>query len=76
MGQAREIYQKLPYSVDFNAPWELWNPLGKTVFNECSFIWYNGPVYTWSDRKAQKHVGPVKNFPNFWRCISNNWSGC
>ena len=33
--QIHEIYQILPYSVDFKAPWELWNPLSKTVF--CKF---------------------------------------
>ena len=29
--QTRDIYQALPYPVDFKAPEELWNQLGKTV---------------------------------------------
>ena len=29
--QTSEIYQVLPYSVDFKALEELWNPLSKTV---------------------------------------------
>ena len=31
---SREIYKVLPYSIDFKAPVELWNPLGKTVLNK------------------------------------------
>ena len=35
-----KIYQVLPYSVDFKAPVELWNPLSNTVFsNKYSFNW-------------------------------------
>ena len=29
----------LPYSVDFEAPWELRNPLSKTVLSKCIFTW-------------------------------------
>ena len=37
--QTHEIYQvRLPYSVDFKAPLELWNPLSKTVLSKCSLI--------------------------------------
>ena len=49
-----QIYQVLPYSVDFKAPRELWNPLSKTVLSKYSFIWNKGPVNIWNDRKAQK----------------------
>ena len=31
--QTHEINRVLPYSMDFKAPWELWNPLSKTVCN-------------------------------------------
>ena len=31
--QTHEIYQVLPYFMDFKAPWELWNPLSKTVLS-------------------------------------------
>ena len=37
--KTHEIYQVLPYSVDFKAPGELWNPLSKAVLSKCSFIW-------------------------------------
>ena len=40
--QTREIYQLLPYSVDFKAPGELWNPLSKTVLSKYSFVWNKG----------------------------------
>ena len=36
--QTHEIYQVLPYSVNFKAPRELWNPLSETVLIKCSFI--------------------------------------
>ena len=36
--QTCEIYQVLPYSMDFKAPWELWNPLSNTVRNKCSLF--------------------------------------
>ena len=49
-----EIYQVLHYSVDFKAPRELWNPLSKTGFSKCSFIWNTGPGNIWNDRKAQR----------------------
>ena len=52
--QTHESYQVLPYSVDFKAPGELWNPLSKTVFSKCSFIWNKGPVKIWNDHEAQK----------------------
>ena len=31
--QTQEIYQVQPWSVDFKAPGELWNPLSKTVLS-------------------------------------------
>ena len=43
--QTREIYQVLPYLVDFKAPGELWNPLSKTALSKCSFIWIKGHVH-------------------------------
>ena len=52
--QTPEIYQILPYSEDFKAPGEFWNPLSKTVLSICSFMWNKRPVYIWNDRKAQK----------------------
>ena len=52
--QTHDIYLVLPYSVDFKAPSELWNPLRKAVLNQCSFIWNKGPINIWNDRKAQK----------------------
>ena len=36
--QTCEIYQVLLYWVDFKAPFELWNPLSKTVVSKCIFI--------------------------------------
>ena len=36
--QTCEIYQVLPYSVNFKAPTELWNSLSKIVLSKCSFI--------------------------------------
>ena len=36
--QSCEIYKILPYSVDFKAPGELWNPMSKTALvNVVSF---------------------------------------
>ena len=32
--QTHEIYQVLPYSVDFKTPGELWNRLSKTVLSK------------------------------------------
>ena len=36
--QMCEIYRVLPYSVDFKAPMELWNPWSKTVLGKCSYV--------------------------------------
>ena len=52
--QTHEIFQVLPYSVDFKAPRELWNPLIKTVLSKCSFIWNKGYVKIWNTCKTQK----------------------
>ena len=52
--QTHEIYQVLPYSVDFKAPGALWNPLSKTVLSKFSFICNKGPVDIWNDHKTQK----------------------
>ena len=49
--QTCKIYYVLPYSVDFNAPGELWNQLSKTV--KLSFVWSEGPVNT---RKTTKQL--------------------
>ena len=54
--QTREIGQVLPYSLDFKAPGELWNPLCKTIL-KCSFnkqFSNEGSVNIWNDRKARK----------------------
>ena len=50
--QTHEIYQVLPYSLDFKAPQELWNPLSKTVFSKYNLISNKGPVNIWNDRKG------------------------
>ena len=50
--QTRVIYQVLPYSMDFKAPDELWNPLGKAVPSTWSFISNKEPVNILNDRKA------------------------
>ena len=73
--QTCEIYQILPYSVDFKAPGELWNPLSKTVFSKCSFTWNKGPVNIWKDPKTKDpkdnlYVTLANIFPNFLHCIS------
>ena len=52
--QIREIYQALPYSLDFKAPRELWNPPSKAVLSKCIFISNTVPVNIWNDHKAQK----------------------
>ena len=46
--QTREIYQVLPYKVDFKAFGQFWNQLNKTVLDACSFIWNEGPVNIWN----------------------------
>ena len=48
--QNHEIYQILPYSVNFKAPGEIWNPLSKTVLNKCSIVWNKLPVNSQNDR--------------------------
>ena len=45
--QIHDIYQVLPYLVDFKAP------LSKVIFSKC-FIWNKELVNIWNDRKAQK----------------------
>ena len=52
--QINEIYQVLPYSVDFKGPGELWNTLSKAVLSKCSCVWNKGPANIYNDRKAQK----------------------
>ena len=42
--QIPEIYYVQPYSVAFNAPWELWNPFGKTVLSKSSSMSYIIPA--------------------------------
>ena len=52
--QIRQIYQVLPYSVDFKDPQEHWNPLSKKVLSKYSFIWNIGFVTIWNGRKVHK----------------------
>ena len=49
----REIYQVLPYSVDFKAPEDLWIQLSKTVLSKCSYTSNKGLVNIWIDRGAR-----------------------
>ena len=42
--------------MDFKALEELWNPLSKTVLNNCNYNWNKGHVNIWNDRKAQKKL--------------------
>ena len=67
------FYLVLPYSVDFKAPRELWNPLSKstkTVLSKCSLIWNKGPVNIWNLSKAKKITCTsdllIYIFPNFF----------
>ena len=55
--QTPKIDQVLPYSVDFRAPDELWNPLSK-----CSVIWNKRPRKVSNDRKVQNNFGPANIF--------------
>ena len=52
--QTRDIYQVLPYSIDFKASQELYCRLRKTVLSKCSFISTEGPVSILNYRKALK----------------------
>ena len=52
--QTREIYQRLPYSVDFTEGGGLWNPLSKKLLSKCSFNWNKEPVNILNDRKDQQ----------------------
>ena len=54
--QTSEIYELLPYSVDFKVPGELWNPLSKTVLSKCSFIWNKGPANIGNNHKVQNDL--------------------
>ena len=55
--QTLKINHELPYSVDFKAPRELWNPQGKTVLPNCSFNWNKGPVNKFHDAHVMgKHM--------------------
>ena len=49
--QTHEIYEILPYWVDFKAPAELWNPLNKAALSKCINKW---PLNIWNDGNAQK----------------------
>ena len=62
--QTCKIYQVLPFSVDFKAPGELWNPLSKTVQSKQNM---------WNNHKTEKnlYVEPVNIFPNFLHCVSH-----
>ena len=52
--QNREIYQVLPFSMDFKPPGELLNPMGKTVLSKCSVILNIGPVNIGNGLNARK----------------------
>ena len=69
--QTHTIYQVLPYSVDFKAPRELWNPLCQTVLSKYSFIWNKGRVKIRTDLMLERNfdVGPVNIFPFFYTDI-------
>ena len=54
--KTHEVYQILPYSVDFKAPSELWNPLSETVLSKCSFNWNKGPVNIRHDWKLVRQT--------------------
>ena len=72
--QTHEISQTLPYSVDFKAPGELWNPLSKTILNKRSFIWDKGLINIPNDCKAQKYLvhGTYKHFWEMWNHVIIN----
>ena len=64
-GQIREIYQVLPYSVDFKAPGKLWNP-----FSKCSFI-MNKDLWIFEmivKLESNLYIEHVNSFLNFWHC--------
>ena len=65
--QTHEIYQVLPYSVEFKAHEEFWNPLSKTALSKCSFIYNKGPLTSEMTVKLKSNlnIGPVNIFPNF-----------
>ena len=50
VNQTCEIYQVLPYSVDFKAPWELWNPLSRQYLINVVLFGIN----IWNDCYAEK----------------------
>ena len=57
--QTCEIYQVLPYSLDFKAPVELRSPLSKTVLSKYDFVMT-------VKLKSNLYIGPVNIFPTFW----------
>ena len=62
--QTSEIYQVLPYSVDFKVRVELWNPMSKTVLSKRSFIWKKELRMSEMTIKLKSnlHVGPLNIF--------------
>ena len=50
----RDIYQELPYSVDYKASMELWDPLSETVLSKCGFICNKWSAKIWNNCKAQR----------------------
>ena len=50
-----KIYRALPFSVDFRARDELWDPLVDTVHGTCSYICCKGHVNKSNVCKAQKY---------------------
>ena len=50
--QSHEIYRAPPYSVDFKAPGELWDPLRQYLVN--MVLLDKGPVNICNDYKAEK----------------------
>ena len=61
----------LPYTVDFKAPGELWNPQSETVLSKCSFVYSIKDQQTYEmtvKLKSTLRLGPVNVFPNFLHC--------
>ena len=71
--RTHEVYLVLPYSVDFKATVELWNPPSKTVLSKCSFNLNKGPMNIWNYRN-DLYIGHVNIFPvNILQVYSDRW---
>ena len=72
--QTRGIYQVLPYSMDFKAIGELWNPPSKTVLSKIFFLFGKKDLQTSEmtiKLKNDLHVGPVNVCLNLLYCFTN-----